>query len=134
MEEAEDIEAVCRAHDLDLVVLFGSRARGDARADSDSDLGVLRRSGTVPARDRLRLGFQLGRALQLPNVDLVDLHTAPPLLKHQVGSSGRVLYEREPGLFRLFRVYAWKLYLDDERQLRALDAQGIRAGLDRLKA
>lgn len=134
MEAADTLGAVCREHELDLVVLFGSRARGEVRADSDSDLGVLRSRGKVPPRERLRLGFRLGLVLGLPNVDLVDLRTAPPLLKHQAGSAGRVLYEREPGLFRLFQVYAWKLYLDDERQLRRLDAEGIRAGLARLKA
>lgn len=130
----EALAAVCREHDLDLVLLFGSRARGQPRPDSDSDLGVLRRSGTVPVAELLRLAGRLHEATGLPDIDLVDLRVATPLLKHRAGSEGGPLYEREPGLFNLFKVYAWKLYLDDERQLRRLDSEAIRRGLARLRA
>lgn len=41
METADTLEAGCRESSLVLVVLFGSRASGEARADSDSDLGLL---------------------------------------------------------------------------------------------
>jgi len=125
---------VCREFDLVLVVLYGSRARGYARPDSDSDVGVLRRSGLVPAERFLDLLGRLGEATGLPNIDLVDLRRVPPLLKHSAGTHGRALFEDEPGRFNLFRVYAWKLWLDDQQTLRRLDAVYIREGLERLKA
>jgi hypothetical protein len=78
--------------------------------------------------------MDLGRAMGLPNVDLVDLIRATPLLQYQVARGGRPLYEAEPGLFNVFHVKAWKLYLDDARMLRRLDADYIRGALDRLKA
>ncbi len=125
---------VCRDFDLVLVVLHGSRARGYARPDSDSDVGVLRRSGLVPSEQFLDLLVRLEDATGLPNIDLVDLRRAPPLLKHGVGTHGRSLFEDEPGRFNLFKVYAWKLWLDDQQTLRKLDAVYIREGLERLKA
>jgi predicted nucleotidyltransferase len=125
---------VCREFDLVLVVLHGSQARGHARPDSDSDVGVMRRSGLVPADRFLDLARRLGEATGLPNIDLVDLRRAPPLLKHTAGTHGRALFEDEPGRFNLFKVYAWKLWLDDQQTLRKLDAVYIREGLERLKA
>lgn len=125
---------VCREFDLELVVLYGSRARGYARPDSDSDVGVVRRAGLVPAEQILDLAAKLADATGLPNIDVVDLRRAPPLLKHSAGTHGRALYEDEPGRFNLFKVYAWKLWLDDQQTLRKLDAVYVREGLERLKA
>ncbi len=125
---------VCREFDLVLVVIHGSRATGHARPNSDSDVGVLRRSGLVPPEQFLDLIGKLGEATGLPNVDLVDLRRAPPLLKHSAGTHGRALFEDEPGRFNLFKVYAWKLWLDDQQTLRRLDAVYIRDGLKRLNA
>jgi uncharacterized protein len=125
---------VCRDFDLALVVLYGSRATGHARPDSDSDVGVMRRSGLVPSEQFLDLALKLEEATGLLNIDLVDLRRAPPLLKHSAGTHGRALFEDEPGRFNLFKVYAWKLWLDDQQTLRKLDAVYIREGIERLKA
>jgi len=125
---------VCREFDLVLVVLHGSRATGHARPDSDSDVGVLRRSGLVPHGRFLDLVGRLADATGLPDLDLVDLRRAPPLLKQSAAAHGRALFEDEPGRFNLFKVWAWKLWLDDRQTLRRLDALYVREGLGRLKA
>ena len=127
------LDAVCREFDLVLVVLYGSRARDDARPDSDSDVGVLHRTGIVPANRFLDLAVRLGDATGLPDIDLVDLRRAPGLLQHQAGTHGKALFEDEPGRFNVFRVTAWKLYLDEAFEFRRLDADYIREGLERLR-
>jgi predicted nucleotidyltransferase len=132
--DAGALAEVGRACGLDLVVLFGSRVGGAARPESDSDVGILRRGAALSAEELMELAFRIARATGLPNVDLVDLHVASPLLQHQAGSTGRALFESEPGVFNLFRVRAWKLYLDDQRQIRHLDSEGIRGTLARLGA
>jgi predicted nucleotidyltransferase len=127
------LDAVCREFDLVLVVLFGSRARGDARPDSDSDVGVLRSTGLVPAERFLDLAVRLGNATGLPDIDLVDLRRASGLLQHQAGTHGRPLFEDEGGRFNVFRVAAWKRHLDEAVDFRRLDADYIREGLERLR-
>ena len=72
-------DALARAADLRLAMIFGSVARGEARANSDIDVAVLA-DHTLSADERIRLIESIaqttGRA-----VDLVDLTTAgPPLL------------------------------------------------------
>jgi predicted nucleotidyltransferase len=78
MRDALVFDAVTRAlagrTDLDVALLFGSRARGDHRPDSDVDIAVL---GDI---DRLALAAELSRATG-HEVEVVDLAAAGyPLL------------------------------------------------------
>ena len=74
--------------------LFGSRARGDARPGSDTDVAVY--LDPVAAQDVAGLAAMVAAdliaALRDNRVDLVVLNTAPPLLYHRVLRDGiRVL-------------------------------------------
>ncbi len=126
------LQDICERYGLELVVIFGSRARGRATETSDCDVGVLRKEGIVPAGDFLQLAYQLSRALNLGNVDLVDLGRASPLLKYEVSRWGKPVYQAEPSVFVRFRVLAWKLYQDDRYDLRRFDALYIQRSLERL--
>lgn len=89
---------------LRLLVLFGSTARRGARDASDIDLGVLldHREGWAGRRAaELALGRAAGRA-----VDLVDLETAPPLLRFEIACDGRLLHEGRPHQWADFRARA----------------------------
>ena len=126
------LQTICEKHNLDLVILYGSQAKGIARPDSDYDLGILKRVGLIKADEFLQLAHDLGQALEMHNADLVDLRTAPPLLKYEAVRSARVLYESRPGRFNLFHVLAWKLYQDDRYDLRRLDRVYVKESLRRL--
>jgi predicted nucleotidyltransferase len=126
------LQDICERYGLELVVIFGSRARGQACATSDCDVGVLRKKGIVPAGDFLQLAYQLSQALKLGNIDLVDLRRASPLLKYEVSRWGKPIYQAEPSVFVRFRVLAWKLYQDDRYDLRRFDAVYIQRSLERL--
>src|SRR3970040_684901 len=71
-----------------VVVLFGSRPRGRARAGSDVDLAV---ALDAPLQDtaRQRVEAAIAAALRL-DVDLVDLLSAPSHLVSQAVRHGRV--------------------------------------------
>jgi predicted nucleotidyltransferase len=74
------------------VILFGSRARGEAQPRSDVDLAVEAPAASV--RDWLRLADIAEDAETLLSIDLVRLEQAPPDLRERIQAEGRVLYER----------------------------------------
>jgi len=122
-----DLREVCEKYNLDLAILYGSQARGTARADSDYDVGVRKRRGTLQPDEFLSLTADLSRVLGTERLDLVDLRTASALLQR-----GRALYEAEPGLFNRFHVLAWKQYQDEHYRLRTLDRIYVQQSLQRL--
>jgi hypothetical protein len=82
-----------------LAFLFGSRARGRAREDSDFDMAVLLDESAARA-DRgstlRRLAARLGREVSSTLIDLVILNDAPALLRHRVLRDGILLVQRAP--------------------------------------
>src|SRR6266545_3894825 len=99
-ERLADLRAV--APRVELVVLFGSVARGRSRPDSDLDVAA-RCDG--PA-DLDALYLLLAPRLANSLLDLVDLRRTGSLLGFQVARHGRLLYERDPGAFRSFQSLA----------------------------
>jgi predicted nucleotidyltransferase len=90
---------------LQLLILHGSRARGDARADSDWDFAWL---GDDVDPDRLMA--MLAEATKADRVDLADLRRAGALLRYRVARDGVVVFEREPAVFLDFwldAVHTW---------------------------
>lgn len=124
----------CEEEDIELLLLFGSRAKSTASPGSDRDVGVLKRSGFVEPDAYLDFTYRLSRALGRGNLDVVDLRRAPPLLRYEVARTGRPLYQSDPHAFTRFQVESWKLYQDDRRTLRAMDARYIDEALARLLA
>lgn len=103
---------------LKLVLLFGSAVLGKIHKQSDIDLAFL---FDKPV-DILSLTNRVIRLLHADNVDVVDLRRAGPLLKFSVVKNGRLLYERQPGMFNEFYSLAFRMYVDSKK-LR--DAQEI---------
>jgi predicted nucleotidyltransferase len=103
---------------LKLVLLFGSAVLGKIHKQSDIDLAFL---FDKPV-DILSLTNRVIRLLHADNIDVVDLRRASPLLKFSVVKNGRLLYERQPGMFNEFYSLAFRMYVDSKK-LR--DAQEI---------
>jgi uncharacterized protein len=91
------VDRVLAAAGVRFAYLFGSRASGQHRPDSDADIAIM----PVRALDLLAevgLADRLAQALQVPAVDLVDLRRAPLGLRGRVLTEGRLLYSSdEPG-------------------------------------
>jgi predicted nucleotidyltransferase len=94
--------------------LFGSRARGDGRRDSDVDVAVL--FATDPPRTlaglHLDLADRLSAAIGGRPVDLVVLNRAPVDLIHRVLRDGLLLLERDRSARIRFEVRARNEYFD----------------------
>lgn len=111
---------------LHLLVLFGSRARGDAGSLADWDFGYL----AGPEFDPDRLLADLGGALAADRIDLVDLARAGGQLRYRAARDGRVLYEAQAGEFGRFWTEAVSFWCDAAPVLERAYA-GVLARLDR---
>lgn len=93
--------------------LFGSRARGEARAASDVDVAVLFEETPPATLDGLRydLSSMLEARLHRP-VDLVVLNDAPVDLIHRVLRDGLVIIEHDRSARIRFEVKARNEFFD----------------------
>lgn len=112
-------EYLATQQDVMAAYLFGSRATGRARAESDVDVALLLNEEDSFARFERRLQLMVevsdvcGR-----EADVIVLNDAPPLLQHQVLKHGRLLYERDRRARIEFEVQAGKVYADLEPMRR----------------
>jgi uncharacterized protein len=125
---ANDILSVldARLPSLAAIYLFGSRARGDARADSDLDLAMLGARPLSPeilAETRETLEAKLGC-----DVDLVDLATASTMLAREILTDGRRLAAPDPVNADLFEVRTLRDYDDLKRRRQGIEADIVQRG------
>lgn len=109
--QAEPIEGISA------LLVFGSRAVGTERPDSDLDVAVLPSVGDDPkARRKLQTGLAVALADLAPEgrVDVVFLDEAPDLIRQRVLETGRLLICRDPVAFRDLRVRTMREYGDRE--------------------
>jgi predicted nucleotidyltransferase len=100
-----------------LAYLFGSRARGTERADSDFDIAVLlddERARAERGATLRRLAGRLGRVVSSALLDIVILNDATPLLRHRVLRDGVLLHARTPEARVRFAVAAMRDYQDGQ--------------------
>lgn len=96
---------------LKMLVLFGSRARGDNYENSDWDFAVLydeKLREPILKQNAWRwleafhiLGEIFG--LNDDNMDIVELNRCSPLIAHYVARDGKLIYEQTPGEFENFQ-------------------------------
>jgi predicted nucleotidyltransferase len=111
-----------RLPNLKLLILFGSRARGEDRPDSDWDFAVLYDKNF----DKLESSYLdlfplLGELFNVnrDRIDIVELNHCSPLMKYQVARDGKVIYEKNIGDFLRFHLQAWKEYADTAKFRKA---------------
>ncbi len=98
------VEVIVREIDPDKIILFGSRARGDHREDSDYDILVLKEG--IRPEDRRKMEAIVERAFYRERIDVeVDVVIQSPLRFHllkgdrayiygDIHREGRVIYEK----------------------------------------
>ncbi len=100
---------------LQLALLYGSHARGDATPASDVDVAFLAPAPLAPAlvtETRATLEHSIGR-----DVHLVDLRSASTVPRHEVTRHGEVLHSDGSGAVEQSLDFAFRDYvrLDEER-------------------
>jgi predicted nucleotidyltransferase len=116
-----DFRKTCSRLGLRMAVLFGSRATGRPfpKPDSDADIAVLdsRSNGT----DRFwRIQGALNEVVPVADLDLVFLSQADALFRHEIMSSGKLIFGR-PLDFLEYKSFAYKDWVDSQDLLRLED-------------
>lgn len=103
-------EILEKAPYLTLLVLFGSRARGDASPQSDWDFAFLcdegqRQDYEKGGWDAYRMWGILQNAYDLSDeqIDIVDIKDCSELMAHYIAKEGKIIYTRSPELFKDFQ-------------------------------
>ena len=88
-EVIEEIRNLAQKYDIEKVILFGSRARGDFRRTSDTDIAV---TGGDFARFALDVDEETSTLLEY---DIVNLdRDMQDELRESIEKEGRILYEK----------------------------------------
>jgi predicted nucleotidyltransferase len=115
----ETLAAVLARHGgVRLAFLFGSRATGRARPDSDVDLAFLPADPALSLWDEGLLQHALEQALGLP-VDLVRLDGAGPVLRWQVARDGKLVHADRQETAVRWRASAASEHADDGERIEA---------------
>lgn len=115
--QKQTIESIAEKYDIDLFVLFGSRAIGRATAMSDTDIAYRSRTPLLLDREACLI-LDLSAVFGSENIDLVNITAAPPLLRYAIFKDGMPLYEKEPLAFASYAAYAFKLYVEAQPLFR----------------
>ena len=121
-------ERLTRFDEVLFAFLFGSRAGGRPRVESDWDIGVYV-SGALSAEQRFDLRRRLSTELQdLGSVDVVLLNDAPPLLAQRALQGERIFIRDRFAYVRFFVRTA--ALAGDEQYWRQLHAQARKQRLE----
>ncbi|PNW54204.1 UNVERIFIED_CONTAM: hypothetical protein BEN50_09360 [Euhalothece sp. KZN 001] len=94
---------------LTMLILFGSRGRGEPHENSDWDFAVLYNEELAKEQlkgwDWLKIYDILADAFEISSdaIDVVNLNQCSPLIAHYVARDGQLIYEQETGLFEQFK-------------------------------
>jgi hypothetical protein len=119
--DRDEVVQRLRAAGARFALVFGSRARGDAGADSDLDVAAWW-PGRAPAPWEVALP---------PRVDLLVLNGAPLELAGRAAIEGDLLFDDDPARRVEWQATTRKLYADEEprqRRIDAIAAESLRRG------
>jgi predicted nucleotidyltransferase len=122
-DQKKDIAKIAEKNGFKLVVLFGSRATGEANEKSDYDIAIL--SGEMNIFDdihrfsRCLSDFAILLGTNEDKIDLTNFNKANILLRHEALSGGELLYG-DRNLFDEHQAFAFREF-HDARKLFELE-------------
>ena len=111
--DKEKLENLCRKYKIQLIILHGSYARGNANGKSDIDIGILSRE-KLDLDNRLNVLSDFGEVFG-DKFDPVFLNGAEPLISYQVAIHGKPVFEETEGIFQRFQIQAIARYMDSKK-------------------
>jgi len=105
----KEIKEIAKKYKIDLIVLFGSLAKGNERSESDADIGISRNKSFELEED-LQLRQDLQQIFKR-EIDIVEIKRASPLLLGEIAKNSRLLYGKKDK-FTEMKILAMKKYID----------------------
>ena len=107
-QDKEKIKKIAEKFNLELVMLFGSRARGNYRADSDFDIAI-KAKRKINLQEELALIYEFSKIFS-EKIDL-SIIKPDPLLLHNISEDAILLFGSQDD-FMKFKLYAFHCYND----------------------
>ena len=109
------LNSLAKKHGIKMILLFGSRAQGNSRQDSDLDLGIL--FTDVPL-ELAPIISDLITIFKNYSIDLAVLNHSDPVLKFEIIANYKILYCSDPEIFINFYLNTIKQYNDVQKLLK----------------
>lgn len=107
------------------VYFFGSAVSGRSGPMSDVDMALLLKSGAPAGKDLIHvedyLAYRIAKALDVREVDVVNLNKQGLVFQHQVLKSGRLIYEADSAFRVAFTARVISNFCDFEPTLRLIE-------------
>ncbi|HAA63994.1 MAG: DNA polymerase, beta domain protein region [Caldanaerobacter subterraneus] len=114
-------------YNISLILIFGSYAKGRARESSDLDIGI-KFDKNIDMNLYSSILRELVEIFNREDIDVVVLNYTDPLLRFEIISSCKVLYQAYSGAYIDFYLYSVKSY-DDVKKLRKLEENYLKKGI-----
>ena len=111
-DKTKKLKEIATQYGLQLVILFGSQAKGVTHKESDVDIAY---AGARPLDidSEARLIVALAPIFGTDRIDLIDMHRASALILYAITTEGVVLYKDNDLAFPTLRAYAFKRYVEE---------------------
>ena len=110
MNFEEAIHTLNAQFNCNAIILFGSYARGDQRADSDIDIAI-KSDSDISKQELFDMTEKLEQVLK-KDVDLVDLNAISDSFRYEILMNGKVLYCKDSFQFDLYKLDMFREYLE----------------------
>jgi len=121
---------LCKKYQINLMIIFGSFVTENFNHKSDIDLAILATNINLIKDNRVLILKKLENLFKHREIDLILLNHADPLLKFNIATEGKMIYEKEAGIYNEFLVRAMNEH-NDAKKFYKLDKKYINDFLKR---
>ena len=110
MNLEEEIKLLKKKFNCEVVILFGSYARGDQRPDSDVDIAIKTKK-KISKKEMFEMTQELEQLLK-KDIDLIDLNAISDSFRYEILMNGQILYCEDSYQFDLYKLDMFREYLE----------------------
>ena len=110
MNFEEVIKLLKKKFNCEVVILFGSYARGDQRPDSDVDIAIKTKK-KISKKEIFEMTQELEQLLK-KDIDLIDLNAISDSFRYEILMNGQTLYCEDSYQFDLYKLDMFREYLE----------------------